>query len=168
MECWMTDGAKAAPRRMGALLGLCLVGIAPLALVAQTADSAAATLPALVANVPSGTFVRLATNGTRWTGRLGVRSADSLTLTDESGTRTLRIAAIDSMWVRGRRSHKGLLGGAGFGALMFGALQLGGESSEDPGLNTRLGLAIFAGALAAGLAVDAVSEPWAQLYPREP
>jgi hypothetical protein len=51
---------------------------------------------------------------------------------------------------------------------MFGALQLGGESSEDPGLNTRLGLAILAGALAAGLAVDAVSEPWAQLYPREP
>ena len=153
---------------MHALLGLWLVGIAPPAVVAQTANSAAATLPELVASLPSGTSVRLATNGTRWSGRLGARPADSLKLTDESGTRTLHVAAIDSMWVRGHRSHKGLLGGAGFGALMFGALQLGGESSEDPGLNTRLGLAIFAAALAAGLAVDAVSEPWVQLYPGKP
>ncbi|HEU4682688.1 MAG TPA: hypothetical protein VFS51_13135, partial [Gemmatimonadales bacterium] len=55
----------------------------------------------------------------------------------------------------------------GFGALMFGVLQLGKGSSEDPGLNTSLGLAIFAGALAAGLAVDAISDPWVQRYPRQ-
>jgi len=167
MGNWMTGRSKATPGGVRALLGLCLVGTAPLTVVAQTADSAAATLPELVANLPSGTSVRLATHGSRWTGRLGAPSVDSLTLTDEAGTRTLRVAAIDSMWVR-RKSHTGLLAGAGFGALMFGVLQLGGGSSEDPGLNTDLGLAIFAGALAAGLAVDAVSDPWLQRYPREP
>jgi hypothetical protein len=51
---------------------------------------------------------------------------------------------------------------------MFGVLELGGESSEDPGLNTSLGLAIFLGAAAAGLAVDAVSDPWVQRYPGKP
>jgi hypothetical protein len=131
-------------------------------------DSAAVSLPEVLADLPSGTSVRLATSSGRWSGKLGARSPDSLTLRDETGTRTLSLAAIDSVWVPGRRSHRGLLGGAGFGALMFGVLQLSGESSEDPGLNTQLGLVILAGALAAGLVVDAISDPWVQRYPRRP
>jgi hypothetical protein len=152
--------------KRGVLLGLCLVGTAPPIAVAQAADSPATTLPKLVSDLPTGTSVRLTSGGSRWTGKVSVRSPDSLELTNEAGARRLRVAAIDSLWVQDRRSHTGLLAGAGFGALMFGVLQLGKGSSEDPGLNTSLGLAIFAGALAAGIAVDAVSDPWVQRYPR--
>jgi hypothetical protein len=155
-------------RPLRALLGLCLSGVVSPHVAAQTTDSTRPALSQAVSDLPSGLTIRLATREGRWSGRLEATSADSLTLSDERGTRTLRMAAIDSLWVRGRKSHNGLLAGAGFGALMFGVLWLGARSSEDRWITARLGTAIFAGALAAGVAVDAVSDPWVQRYPAEP
>jgi hypothetical protein len=145
------------------LLWLIVTGLPSLA--AQSADTSKTQLGAVVAQLPSAAHLRLSVAGERWSGRLAARSSDSLSLADETRTRTVRLAAIDTLWVRSPQRHRGLLGGAAFGALMFGAIQLGGGSSEDPGLHTRMGLAIFAGATVVGLLVDSISMPWERTYP---
>lgn len=148
-----------------AFLGFSLWATSPASLTAQSADSSSSALPAIVDTLPLASRARIAIGGERWTGRLGNLSRDSLTLITEAEKRAVRLAAIDTLWTPKPRRHHGLLAGAGFGALMFGLLQLGGNSSEDPGLNTRLGLILLAGGTALGLLVDAASNGWVQRYP---
>jgi hypothetical protein len=151
-----------------AFLGLSLLGVRPACLAAQSADSSSNTLPALVGALPPASRVRIATAGERWTGRLTAQPDDSLALITETGRRAARLAAIDTLWTPRPQGHHGLLAGAGFGALMFGVLQLNGDSGEDPGLNTRLGLVLLAGSTALGLSVDAASDRWIARYPGKP
>jgi hypothetical protein len=149
-------------------LALSFLGLRPTCLTAQSADSSSVTLSALVVALPPASIVRLATAGQRWTGRLASPLPDSLALITEAGRRAVPLASIDTVWARGPQRHHGLLAGVGFGALMFGLLQLNGNSGEDPGLNTRLGLVLLAGSTGLGLLVDAASDRWAQRYPGKP
>jgi len=137
--------------------------VSPVALTGQSADSAGA-LPALIAAVAPAASVRLATGGQRWSGTVALQPGDSLALVTAEGKRGVHLSSIDSLWVRRPQPHHGVLAGAGFGALMFGLLQLE-DTVEDPGLNTRIGLALLAGGIAAGLLVDAVSDPWVRRFP---
>jgi hypothetical protein len=145
----------------------CLLGLALLAgrAAAQSADSASSGLPAHIAALPPGSTVRVATGGERWSGKLAV-TGDSLALITPAGRRQVHLAAIDSLWARGPNRHHGLLAGIGFGTLIFGLLQLNGDSAEDPGLNTHLGLIALGGSTAVGLLVDAASDRWVLRYPR--
>jgi hypothetical protein len=154
-----------SPRTALPFLGLSLLGTTPAHLAGQSTDSSAIALQALVAALPPSAHVRLASGGERWSGRLAARAPDSLALGDETRPRAVRLTAIDTLWVRGLRRHHGLLAGTGFGALMLGVLQLSGDTGEDPGLNTKLGLILLAGGATAGLLVDAVSDSWVQRYP---
>jgi hypothetical protein len=151
-----------------ALLGFGLWGTNPACLSAQSADSSSSTVSALVGALPPASSARIATGGERWTGRLAAQPEDSLALITEAGRRAVWLAAIDTLWTSRPQRHQGLLAGAGFGAVMFGVLQLSGNSSEDPGLNTRLGLILLAGGTAVGLLVDAASNRWVQRYPSAP
>jgi hypothetical protein len=151
-----------------AFLGFSLLGARPAGVAAQSADSSSSELSALIAALSPASIVRIATAGERWTGRLAASLPDSLVLITEAGRRAVRLASVDSVWARGPQRHHGLLAGAGFGALMFGLLQLKGNSAEDPGLNTRLGLVLLAGSTALGLLVDAASDRWVQRYPGKP
>jgi hypothetical protein len=145
-------------------IGLLGAGTNPRALAGQSPDSSVRNIAALIASLPPAAVVRLSMSGDRTSGRVVSRTADSLVVQHETGRRSVAIAAIDSLWVPARR-HRGLLAGAGFGAVMFGVLQLSGESAEDPGLNTKLGLMFIAGSTAFGLILDAVSDPWSRRYP---
>jgi hypothetical protein len=137
----------------------------PLRLVGQSPDSSSQALRSLIDALPPAAALRLGIAGERWTGRLAVRSPDSLVLSYESGTRTIRLPAIDTLWLRGPRRHDGLLAGAAFGAVMFALLHLAQDAAGDPWYQNRLGFALFAGAVGGGLLVDAVSDPWIQHYP---
>lgn len=147
------------------LLWFAALNLLPIRLAGQEADSSVRELRTIVDDLPSDARLRIASDGQRWTGQLTVRSSDSLGLAGEAGTRTVSLAQVDSLWVAGPEKHHGLLAGAAFGALMFGVLQLGGESAEDPGLNTRFGLVLLGGSITLGLLVDAVTGSWDRRYP---
>src|SRR5215213_6233952 len=132
-------------------------------LAGQTADSSSNMLRVAVEGLAPSTDLRVGSQGKRWIGRLAGRSPDSLALSNETGTRSIHIAAIDTLWLR-REKHDGLLAGAGFGAIMFGLIHIG-RNLGDPAQATRFGAAIFLGATTAGLLVDALSTSWVQTYP---
>lgn len=143
--------------RLGLMVGL------PWTLSAQVAeDTTFASVSRLVAGLSPSARVRLTSNGKRWTGRLEARHADSLTIAGPTGTRTIPLGAVDTLWLH-RESHTALAAGAGFGALMFALLQLGG--GEDRYYGTRIGAVIFVGASLAGLLIDGASDGWRQGYP---
>jgi hypothetical protein len=135
----------------------------PSTLPAQvTGDSSSTSLSRLVAELPPSTRLRFTSGGARWSGRLAARHADSLTVAGRSGTRTIPLSTVDTLWLR-RESHTGLAAGAGFGALMFGLLQLG--NGGDRATATQLGAIIFLGAAGTGLLIDAASARWSRRYP---
>jgi hypothetical protein len=127
-------------------------------------DSSASGIRTIVRELPDSSTVRIATAGMRLSGQLLESIADSVTLSSAKTIQTVSIRTIDTLWVRRRHRYGGLLGGVAFGAVMFGILQLE-DSSEDPGLNTRMGLMFLGGAAAVGLLVDAASSDWTRRYP---
>ena len=141
---------------------LLLLAVKPAHLAAQ-ADSLSHALSQLVEDLPPSAQVRVGTLGSRWTGRLAARPPDSFVLAGETGTRTIRLSTIDTLWVRGQK-HEALLAGAGFGALMFCLLQIG-RGSGDPATSARLGAVLFLGAAGGGMLIDAVSEQWSRRFP---
>jgi hypothetical protein len=145
------------------LILLFLLAVIPIQLAAQVADSSPNALRQLVEDLPPSAQVRVRTLGSHWTGRLAARPPDSLALAQESGTRTIRLSAIDTLWVRGQK-HDALLAGAGFGALMFCLLQIG-RGPGDPATSARLGGILFLGAAGGGMLIDAISEQWSRRYP---
>ena len=136
----------------------------PMRLAGQEADSSVRELRTIVGDLPSAARLRIASDGQRWTGRLTLRSSDSLGLGGETATRAVSLAEVDTLWVPGRERHGGLLAGAAFGTVMFGVLQVG-KSAEDPGLNTTFGLLILGGSTALGLLLDAATDSWDRRYP---
>jgi hypothetical protein len=149
------------------LVSMAWVGVGLLALArgltAQMPDSSSNILGQMVEDLPPSARLRVGALGTRWTGKLAARRPDSLVLADETGSRPIRLAAIDTLWVRSQR-HDGLLAGAGFGALMFSLLQVA-RGSENRAASTRLGAILFVGAATGGMLIDAVSDRWSQRYP---
>ena len=132
-------------------------------LSAQAPDSAGNYLRSVVQQLAPSERVRLQLAGERWTGRLAGRRPDSLTVVNQSRTRTLAIQGIDTLWTR-RETHEGLLAGAGFGALMFALLQIS-EPSYNRSRATRLGGILFLGMATGGMMVDAFAERWTRRYP---
>lgn len=60
------------------LLGLSVLGISPMRLAGQSADSSTRTLRALLENLPPAAALRLTAGGEHWTGRVASRPPDSL------------------------------------------------------------------------------------------
>jgi hypothetical protein len=89
------------------------------ALGAQAPDSSTQALRGIIEGLPPAAAVRLGIGRERWIGRLARSSLDSLTLTDETRVRNVTLTEIDSLWLRGPRKHKGLMAGAGLGAIVF-------------------------------------------------
>jgi hypothetical protein len=139
---------------------LALIQSSPLP--AQAVDSSTMYLRGLLKGLAPSTRVQLHSSGQRWKGRVAARQPDSLTIAGWTGTRSLALDAIDTLWLR-RESHEGLSAGAGFGALMFFVLQLG--NGGDPVSATRLGGILFLGAAGGGMLIDAASERWVRRYP---
>jgi ABC-type uncharacterized transport system YnjBCD permease subunit len=149
--------------RLIALAWLGLIAVGPSTVTAQAAaDSGSTSMSRLVASLSPSARLRLTSGGERWTGRLAARSADSLTVTGRTEARTIPLSAIDTLWLRSE-SHTVLATGAGFGALMFGLLQLG--HGGDRATATQLGAIIFLGAAGTGLLIDAASARWLRRYP---
>jgi hypothetical protein len=64
--------------------------------------------------------VRLQLQGTRVTGRLVALSAGAAQIEAVAGLRSVSLAAVDSVWVRGRATKTGMLVGAVTGAIVTG------------------------------------------------
>ncbi|HEX2248891.1 MAG TPA: hypothetical protein VHH32_01000 [Gemmatimonadales bacterium] len=150
-----------APSGILPVLWLAGMGGPAASLAAQSADS---SVSSIVSELPAASRIRVIAAGKRLSGHLVQLGQDSLTLRTPETIQTLSLQAIDTLWVAGRRGHRGLLSGLAFGAVMFGLLQLEG-SSEDPGLNTRMGLVLLGGATAVGLLLDGASGNWARRFP---
>jgi hypothetical protein len=148
---------------ISALASLGLIAAVPSIAATQVVrDSGSTSLGRLVAELSPSTRIRVATGGEHWTGRVAARQPDSLTLVSRFHTRTFPLRAVDTLWIRSER-HTALAAGAGFGALMFGLLQLGhgGERS----MATQLGAILFLGGAGAGLLIDAASDRWSRRFP---
>ena len=118
-------------------------------------------------------FVRIALPElNRIQGRVGQRTATSLTLIGARDTSTVNLAVIDTVWVRGRRITTGaILGGivgAG-GGVFLGWLVAGLCEYDCPGIPsaTVVGGLLGAGAGAiVGGAIGAAIPRWRRIYPR--
>jgi hypothetical protein len=132
---------------------------------AQAPDSSTRALRGIIEGLPPAAAVRLGVGRERWTGRLARSSNDSLTLNDETGVRKVKLADIDSLWLRGPRKHQGLMAGAGLGALVFVALQLSDNSGLERGARARQGFTVILGAAAIGMLMDGISDPWIEQFP---
>jgi len=133
---------------------------------AQAPDSSTRALRGIIEGFPPAAAVRLGIGRERWTGRLARSSLDSLTLTDETGVRQVKLADIDSLWLRGPRKHQGLMAGAGLGALVVIALQLiDDDSGLQRGAKARQGFTVILGAAAIGMFMDGISDPWVPQFP---
>jgi hypothetical protein len=83
-------------------------------LAAQAADSVLAPL------VPKTSLVRLRSEGRQMTGRLIALTAGVATLQTDSGNLTANLAAVDSIWVRGRATKTGAIVGLVTGTIALG------------------------------------------------
>lgn len=146
-----------------AILGVGSGGV--VSLRAQAPDSSIRVLHEIIEGLPPAAAVRLGMGGEHWIGRLARSPFDSLTLTGETGIRTVHLAEIDTLWVRGPRKQDGLMAGAGLGALMFLVLQLTADPGEPRGVRARQGLVVFLGTAGAGMLLDAISDPWVEHFP---
>ena len=102
-------------------------------------------------------------------GRVGGLTASDLVLQNEGNSRSVRLAAIDTLWVRGRATKTGAIIGAvlGIGAGVFlGAL---GEAlcEYDCNHNYVLSGALIVGAMggAAGAVIGTAIPRWRRVYP---
>jgi hypothetical protein len=134
-------------------------------LEAQAPDSSTRALHGIIEGLPPAAAVRLGVGRERWTGRLARSSNDSLTLNDETGVRKVKLADIDSLWLRGPRKHQGVMAGAALGALVFVALQLSDNSGLERGARARQGFTVVLGAAAIGMLMDGISDPWVEQFP---
>ena len=132
---------------------------------AQTPDSTTRVLHAIIEGLPPAASVRLGIGGKHWTGRLAGSPPDSLTLTGENGVRPVRLADVDTLWLRGPRRHEGLIAGAALGALLFAVVQITDVGGEPRATKVRRGLVVFAGAAALGMLLDGISDPWVKHFP---
>lgn len=103
-------------------------------------------------------------------GHVGLRTGTQLVLQTGSESRTISLGAVDTLWVRGRRTGTGaLIGailGAGGGALL-GAL-VGGLCEYDCDGDYVVGGGVF-GAAAGGLTgaiIGAAIPRWRRIFPR--
>jgi hypothetical protein len=119
-----------------------------------------------VAALPPAAHLRVTTQLGTFTGRITSRSDDALTVTlrNSAQVRTIALSDIDTLWVPARKSHGGLLAGAGLGALLAGLLAASPKGGDDPGLNTLLAGVALVGGVLVGLTIDSV-ERWTHAYP---
>lgn len=149
------------------LLAICLALALPRARAAAQAAPPAADA---ARELPPGRTVRIAVAGAgRFSGRLLAVGPDSLQLhTAGAAPRTVALGAIDSLWVRQRRTKEGLLVGTAVGVAVGVALGLaldkavcegasGCRSARSPIL---LGLTLGAGGAGAGALVGATIVRW--------
>jgi hypothetical protein len=106
------------------LLKRLLCGLVFLATMAQPLMGQGPVSGALRSLDP-GAPVRVSTAGHRAEGRLGPVDDSTLTLNGKQGVSQFRVAAIDSLWRRGRHTGRGAIVGGVVGAGLFtGFLQL--------------------------------------------
>lgn len=103
-------------------------------------------------------------------GHVGFRTATELVLKSEGEHKTISLGAVDTLWVRGRRTGTGaLIGailGAGGGALL-GAL-VGGLCEYDCDGDYVIGGGVFGAAVGGvtGAIIGAAIPRWRRVYPK--
>ena len=135
-----------------------------------SAQSAEAVLTPLVARA---SLVRLRTQGSEMTGRLIALTSGVATVDTESGNRTATLAAVDSIWVRGRATRTGVLVG-GISGAVIGGVYLGllvsatcESDCDNIGVEGALvggGLGLVAGGLV-GAGIGALIPKWRLRFP---
>lgn len=119
------------------------------------------------------TVVRLQLQGTRVTGRLVALSAGAAQIAEVAGLRSVSLAEVDSVWVRGRATKTGMLVGAVTGAIATGIFvglvvsAVCEVDCENAGLEGGLvgfGIGAVGGALV-GAAIGAAIPKWRLRFP---
>lgn len=117
--------------------------------------------------------VRLQLQGTRVTGRLVALSAGAAQIEAVAGLRSVALAEVDSVWVRGRATRTGMLVGAVTGAIATGIFvglvvsAVCEVDCENAGLEGGLvgfGIGAVGGALV-GAAIGAAIPKWRLRFP---
>jgi hypothetical protein len=117
--------------------------------------------------------VRLQLQGTRVTGRLVALSAGAAQIEEVAGLRSVSLAAVDSVWVRGRATKTGMLVGAVTGAIVTGIFvglvvsAMCEVDCDNVGLEGGLvgfGIGAVGGALV-GAAIGAAIPKWRLRFP---
>jgi hypothetical protein len=107
----------------------------------------------------------------RLQGNVGFISGSDLYLVTEDGSRTVSLAAVDTLWIRGRRTTLGaVIGGViGLGGGFFLGLLaqgIGGAESSD-NVVVPVALAGAAGGALVGAVAGATFRYWQRVVPRE-
>lgn len=117
--------------------------------------------------------VRLGLRGTRVTGRLAALSAGAAQIEEVAGLRSVSLAEVDSVWVRGRATKTGMLVGAVTGAIATGIFvglvvsAICEVDCDNAGLEGGLvgfGIGAVGGALV-GAAIGAAIPKWRLRFP---
>lgn len=147
-------------------LGFAVLATFPLCAQAQTP----ASIPpaAALERVSPGSFLRVRASDERVEGRFERTTLDSLYLS----VRTFSLSAVDSVWVRGRRTAQGawiggtfgLVGGALLGVLMEGICQLPGSSCQKGVLIASAAVGTTIGAIV-GAGIGSRWTTWRRIYP---
>ena len=155
-------------RRLTAL-GFLLLGsiaIGPFSLAAQEhLDSAS------VAQLKPDRFVRIQVPDLgRVSGRVNALTPNKLTLVTADRDRRVSLAAIDTLWVRGRRTKTGAIIGSivGLGGGIFLGLLVDGLCEYDCGNGAPVTLGILGAAAGAGAGalIGAAIPRWRKIFPR--
>ena len=151
---------------MRVYIAFCLVLALTNSLEGQALDSASVVL------LKPDRFVRIQVPQLgRFQGKVGFISGPDLYLVTEEGSRTISLAAVDTLWSRGRRTTLGtVIGGViGLGGGIF--LGLLGQAISGPGssLDVFVPAALAgtaAGALVGGVAGASIGR-WRRAHPRD-
>ena len=117
--------------------------------------------------------VRLQLQGTRVTGRLVALSAGAAQIEEVAGLRSVSLAEVDSVWVRGRATKTGMLVGAVTGAIAAGIFvglvvsavcEVDCDNAGLEGALAGFGIGAVGGALV-GAAIGAAIPKWRLRFP---
>ncbi len=123
-------------------------------------------LPPVLDTVSRGTPVLIVSQGQRFSGTLSLVSADSLMIDRDGYPARFARAAVDTVWVRGRRSHHGTALGLGLGLGVSAAIVTQGHRSDDGGATFQAALLVGLMLLGFGALADVASPySWTAILP---
>jgi hypothetical protein len=137
-------------------------------LVSQSPEQSAPPghLQAQLQMIELSSRLRLRTDSARQEGRLILRTDDSVGIRGAAGEVHLPLTAVDSVWVRRHYTGTGFLIGALLGAGAYVAfINSYEEGSDNDELDNIFGGLIWAGSVALGTIVGAITPHWKRVYP---
>jgi hypothetical protein len=151
-------------QRLAILIGL--VAVVPGDLPGQSSrDTGQSSLRQRLEMLEAGTRLRLHAGTQLEEGRLVLRTLDSVGLRFPAGEVHRSLDEVDSLWIRKNHVSAGLLVGALTGAGAYLLVTGLNESNDNEDLDNFFGGLIWAGSVALGAVVGALTPRWKRVYP---